>query len=134
MTSLRVAASMGLLLLVALTAACQRNQPIYGVANHPVPQIARDLPPDRVERAIVEAAHAQGWQIEAVGAGQFRAKQAWRKHLMAVEILFSRDNYSIQHSYSSNLRESGDSIHRNYNQKVRLLEAEIEKRLYRAGY
>lgn len=134
MTGLRVLAGFGLLISLTVVAACQRNQPIYSVTNHPVPVAARELPADRIERAIVEAAHAQGWQVEPIVPGQLRAKQGWRTHMMAVQISFSRDTYNIQHAYSSNLRETGDSIHRNYNTKVRALEAEIEKRLYRAGY
>ncbi|HYD67575.1 hypothetical protein [Azospirillum sp.] len=114
--------------------ACQRVQPMYNVASHPVPASAQRLPLKTIEQTILDAAVARKWNVDRVRPGVLHAKQKWREHMAEVEIRYSQESYSIQHRSSVNLKEQGDEIHRSYNKLVHALEDEIERRLYRAGY
>ncbi|PWC35974.1 hypothetical protein [Azospirillum sp. TSO35-2] len=123
------------LALVALlgVAACNRQQPIYTVTDHPVPPAAQPLPMKSVEQAIVEAAAARRWTIERLQPGLMRATQKWRTHTMVVNIRYTQDHYSIEHVMTSNLKEQGGTVHRAYNTNVKALENEIEQSLHRAN-
>lgn len=124
------------LALVALLglAACNRQQPIYTVTDHPVPPAAQGLPKQSVEQAILEAAAVRRWNVDRLQPGLMRATQKWRTHVMAVNIRYTQDRYSIEHVMTSNLKEQGGMVHRTYNTNVKALEDEIERHLYRATY
>lgn len=124
---------------LALTAllglvACNRQQPIYTVTDHPVPPAAQSLPKQSVEQAILEAASVRRWNVDRVQPGLMRATQKWRTHMMTVNIRYSQERYSIEHVMTSNLKEQGGTVHRAYNTNVKALEDEIERHLYRASY
>ena len=93
-----------------------------------------------IENRIIDAAAATQWVAEPVSPGVLRATNRFRRHVAVVKIEFSTTAYSIQYESSDNLLhrigypESSFPgqvvIHRNYNNRVRQLEFEIERRLY----
>jgi len=127
-----VCAGLALAALLSL-GACNRQQPIYTVTDHPVPPAARNLPMKSVEQAILEAAAARRWTMDRLQPGLMRATQKWRTHTMVVDIRYTQDRYSIEHVMTSNLKEQGGLVHRAYNTNVKALEDEIERHLHRAS-
>lgn len=116
----------------SLLAGCNRRQPIYTVTDHPIPAAARSLPAATIQQTIMEAAAANGWLVDWKAPGELRAKQKWNNHEAEVEIRYSQESYTIAHVATHKLLEQGDTVHRNYNKRVRALEDEIERRLYQA--
>lgn len=116
--------------VAGLLAGCQRIQPIYSVKDHPVPIAAQNQPLDSIELTIQSAAAAKGWRVDRVRPGLMRATQKWRDHTAIVDITYDQRSFSIDYEASSNLKAQGDQIHRAYNNFVKALEDEIDKRLY----
>ena len=128
-------------IILALLVGCERVQPIYNVQNRLVPATLGSLGLDEIEKRIIDAAEATQWLATPVRPGVLRATNRWRQHEAVVKIEFNTKTYSIQYESSFNLLHrigfpetsyAGQKvIHRNYNRRVRQLELEIERRLYR---
>jgi hypothetical protein len=118
-----------ILVLVLAVGACQRIQPIYSVQGHAVPTASAILAPDQVMQLIVSAAQSKGWTIDPINPTQVRATQKWRTHSATVIISTDGKTYSINFDGSTNLSQSGGIVHREYNERVRALENEIDRRL-----
>ncbi len=127
--------------ILALLIGCERVQPIYNVQNRLVPATLGSLGLEEIEQRIIDAAAASQWQAVRVRPGVLRATNKFRRHVAVVKIEFNTKTYSIQYESSFNLLHrigfpetsyAGQKvIHRNYNRRVRQLELEIERRLYR---
>lgn len=116
------------LLLVAL-AGCNRVAIIYTIQDHPVAAQAQKLTPEQVSEAIAEAAQSAGWQVERMGPNALRATQKWHDHAAIVTITNTDRAFSIRNDGSTNLRATGEFIHKEYNSRVHKLETAIEQRL-----
>jgi hypothetical protein len=119
-----------ILLIVAL-AGCNRVQQTYTVQDHPLPALAQTPNTGQITDAIAEAAQSAGWQVERVGASDLRASQKWQSHVAIVMITHNNRGFSIRNDGSTNLRSTGDWIHKEYNSRVHKLEGAIEQRLQR---
>jgi hypothetical protein len=110
--------------------ACHRIQPIYNVQDHPIPSVSLGLSTTQVTQIITSVAQSKGWLVDPIGPTEVRATQKWRDHAAVIRISNDAKSFSIRNEGSTNLREQGDEIHRDYNTRVRALEDAIEKRLY----
>ena len=110
--------------------ACQRTEPIYNVENRTAAVPTSTSPSSEIiGDAIVRAAAATGWSLEAIGPGQYRGTMRWHTHSAVVDITYTDLSYSIVLDQSQNLLEGDGQIHRNYNRQVEQLEAEIDRQL-----
>jgi hypothetical protein len=119
-----------LLLVVLAAAACSRVQPIYTVQGHAIPAASANLTPDQITQLITSAAQSRGWLVDPISSTEVRATQKWHTHSATAIITNDGKTYSIRYDGSTNLLQSGDMIHRQYNERVRALEDAIERRLY----
>jgi hypothetical protein len=110
--------------------ACQRTEPIYNVENRPAAVPTSTSPSfEIIGDAIVRAAAATGWTLEAIGPDRYRGTIGWHTHTAVVNITYTDQSYSIVLDQSQNLLEGDGQIHRNYNRRVAQLEAEIDRQL-----
>ncbi|MBP7063130.1 hypothetical protein [Ferrovibrio sp.] len=120
--------------IVVLVAACTpRVQPVYVVQDHPLPKAAAALSQEQLDTIAREAAVARGWMVERTAPGQFRLIQRWRTHSAEAQLVIAARGYSVNLVSSTNLKEAEGHIHRAYNNNVRALEAELERRLFNAS-
>jgi hypothetical protein len=124
----RVAWIVGVVMLAGL-AGC-RTAPIHNITSAPLAQ-----PPNAaltmadVSRAIVTAGRKLGWRIEEIAPGEMTATLAIRKHVAVVAITHDTSTFSINYRASTNLAQSGTTIHRNYNHWVENLEKAIRSEI-----
>ncbi|TWT13702.1 hypothetical protein [Reyranella sp. CPCC 100927] len=123
---------LSVLVIAASVTGC-RVEPIYNVEDRPIATSTQALGPVQVERRIIEAAQAKGWRVERVAPGQLRATIDWRQHSATVNIQYTNTTYNIRYATSTNLKESGGTIHNRFNARVRELEDEIDRRLSKLG-
>lgn len=119
-----------ILLLVLCVGACNRVQTVYTVQDHPIPTPSANRTPDQITEIIAQVVLSSGWLVDRLGPTELRATQKWRDHTAIVRIFVANNSYSIRNDGSINLLQNGDSIHRQYNDRVQKLERAIEKRLY----
>lgn len=100
-------------------AACSHTEPIYNVENRTVPvQTSNLLSSGTLADAIVRAADAQHWRLNALAPGEYRATTTWRSHSATAIIRYDTATYSISLEQSRNLRQADGQIHRAYNRRV----------------
>lgn len=121
---------LAILAIVLCVGACNRVQTIYSVQDHPIPSPSLGRTPDQITEIIAQVALGSGWLVDRLGSTELRATQKWRDHTAIVRIFVVNNSYSIRNDGSVNLLQNGDSIHRQYNERVQKLERAIEKRLY----
>jgi len=103
-------------LLAAVTIAACTTAPIMNVDNAAVANTAgKPLTAEQVRIAIVRAGAALGWQMKDEGPGKLTGTLNLRTHTATIDIPYSASSYSIQYKSSTNLQESGGTIHKNYN-------------------
>jgi hypothetical protein len=123
------------LLIAGLAAGCHRIQPVYNVQNRAIPEYGQQQPSlDRIRDAIAVAAENQRWQVVPIRPGVMRATLRWSNHVADADIVYSQQSYSIVLAGSTNLKQSGGDIHRNYNRAVQQLEDEINRQLLRVAH
>ncbi|APV50465.1 hypothetical protein BWI17_12640 [Betaproteobacteria bacterium GR16-43] len=111
--------------LVACTTA-----PIYNVQSAPVSTASgKAVTATQVRGAIVAAGSNLGWVMSDARPGVLAGKLALRSHVAEVEIPYTEKTYSIVYKGSSNLNETGGSIHKNYNGWVQNLQRDINAKL-----
>lgn len=113
----------------ALGLAGCTSQPIQNVENAPVTTIDKKASAADVQKAILRAGAALGWQMKTVRPGLIEGRLALRKHVAVVEIPYTARSYSIRYKDSTNLGHDGDNIHRNYNGWVQNLDRNIQSQL-----
>ena len=110
--------------------ACNRMEPVYNIDEAPVPAVAQQkLSSVQVGKIIAKTAVEKGWMVEQVKPGLLHCTIKWSEHSAVVDISYSKKSYSINLDSSQNLKEADGMIHRNYNERVQQLQAEIDKRL-----
>jgi len=111
-------ATLGPLLLLG----CNRLAPVYVVTEASfigaAPLARRG---DQIRRAAIRL----NWAVQDIRPGEMRATFNARRDQAVVEILYSRDRFSIRHLESSNLSFNGAQINRAYNGWVQDLERAI---------
>jgi hypothetical protein len=122
---------LGVVTLAITLASCNRVQPIYDVPGHSIPAASRDLNSTQITEAIIQTAQTDGWLVERMSATEIRATDKWKGHAAVVIISHDGKTFSIRNGGSTNLLQANGNIHKAYNERVRKLEAEIERRLYR---
>jgi hypothetical protein len=113
----------------AVVQGCSRTRPIYNVMNHPIPAIARPLTDGDIARAITLAGASRGWNFVSVQPSQLRGTLDDGKHRAVIDVYYTQTTYSIMFNSSDNLKQSGGSIHRNYDNWIRNLERDIDAQL-----
>ena len=117
------------LLVAGLPAGVARAlEPIYNVVDHPLPASAQRLSMEEIRRVIMAAGAQRQWLFEVAGPDALLASQDARGYTAKVKVTYSQKAYSIS-LVATNLEQSGNEIHRKYNQWVRNLEKDIEVRL-----
>ncbi len=115
-----------ILLLVLCVGACNRVQTVYTVQDHPIPTPSASRTPAQITEIIAQVALGSGWLVDRLRSTELRATQKWRDHTAIVRISVANSSYSIRNDGSINLLQNGDSIHRQYNERVQKLERAIE--------
>jgi hypothetical protein len=86
----------------------------------------------QVHDAIIEAATDRGWIVKEDDPGRILLEIFVRQHSAMVTVDYSPTAYDITYTDSELLMYDGSNIHRNYNQWVKLLEQQINRRLAEA--
>ncbi|MFY2826543.1 hypothetical protein [Ruegeria sp. MALMAid1280] len=95
-----------------------------------VPQSSTRLSSWDVEQAILRGAGARDqWIVTNKQPGQVNLTVVVRSHQARVKVIYNSKTVSIALVDSTNLMQSGNKIHRNYNKWVILLQREIETEL-----
>ena len=111
--------------VAALVIACT-VVPVYNVKSAPVTTASGKTPEAaQVRRAIVTAGASLGWKMTDLKPGVMQGTLDLRSHQAVVEIPYSEKSYSIVKTSTTNLNESGDTIHKNYNGWIQNLERAI---------
>lgn len=116
-----------------LSACAYKHQPIYNVADHPVPVAAQSFSVADIEQNIIAAGEGRGWKFTKLEAGKLLAVQEKEKYAAEVYVIFNQKSYSIRHVSSRGMREQGNEVHSHYNFWVRNLESDIDTRLTNAA-
>lgn len=82
-----------------------------------------------VRSSILRAGAALGWQMKDEGSNMLVGTLMLRDHSAVVEIPYSSSAYSIKYRSSTNLKESGGNIHKNYNGWIQNLTRGINAQL-----
>jgi len=119
-----------LFVMTVTFAACNRMEPVYNVEQDAVPTNAQQkLSSEQVGKIIAKAAIGKGWVVNEVKPGLLHCTLKWQDHLAAIDITYSKQDYSIELDSSQNLKESDGMIHKKYNQRVQDLQSDIDKKL-----
>jgi hypothetical protein len=113
----------------ASIAACT-SAPIMNVdQNAVVTASGKALSAEQVKSAIIRAGAGLGWQMKDAGPGLLVGTIQLREHTAVVDIPYTASAYSIKYKSSVNLKESGGSIHKNYNGWIQNLTKAITSQL-----
>ena len=112
-----------------LTACTTR--PIYNVSQAPISASKASPSMDEIQKAIVRAGIALGWQMTPDRPGHVLGRIALRNHVAVVDIDYNQTSYSIKYKESTNLDYNGAQIHKNYNGWVQNLDKAIRTELMR---
>lgn len=115
--------------LVMLAAGCRVNAPVYNVAEAPVVASKANPSLDEIEKAIVRAGVALGWQMKPVKPGSMIGTLLLRTHVAVVDINYSAKSYSINYKDSTDLKYDGQTIHPAYNGWIQNLDKGIRAQL-----
>ncbi len=114
-------------IVLALLGGC-RSAGIYNVGDAPV-VANKTVSMDDVQKAIVRAGTALGWQMKPMEPGLIVGTLNLRNHMAMVNIKYNTSKYSITYKDSSNLDYDGSNIHKNYNGWVQNLDNGIRAQL-----
>ncbi len=121
----------GVAIVAIILTSCHRLQPIYEVSGHTIPAASRTLASAQITELIVQTAQTDGWLVDKTGPTEVRATEKWKDHAAVVVISHDGQTFSIRNDGSTNLLQANGNIHKAYNERVRKLESDIERRLYR---
>jgi hypothetical protein len=93
---------------------------------------AEQLSAAQVRDAIIEAATDRGWIVKEDDPGRILLETYIRRHSATVTVDYSPTAYDITYTDSENLLYDGTNIHKNYNEWIRLLQEQINRRLSEA--
>jgi len=113
-----------LIVLAAFAVGCRTN-PVYNVANAPVPATKAKFTQTEVEKAIIKAGTQLGWRVTKEAPGKLTARLTSREVVAVVDITHNDKTYSINYKDSTNLRYDGTNIHPRYNTWIQNLDKRI---------
>jgi hypothetical protein len=123
-------------LVLAVVMGCRGGGQLYQVKDTPV-QTATGKEPslEEVQKAIISAGAALGWQMAIVQPGEIVGTLNVRSHQAVVSIPYTTKTYSILYKDSSNLKYDAEkqTIHENYSGWIQRLDGAIRSRLTAAG-
>ncbi|NQZ09647.1 MAG: hypothetical protein HRT35_21055 [Algicola sp.] len=120
---MRIVTIISVLMFALVLAGCSAQR-LYSV-NHASISPSQTL--SQIEPSIVAALSYKNWQIRSQQPGEIVARIDVRQHSATVSIRYDQKSFSIKYVKSEQLeyRAKQNSIHRNYNKWVKLLEKEI---------
>jgi hypothetical protein len=126
--------TISLLVTLLLLTGCKTAH-ILTVSNAPIPDApSGSLTMTEVGNAIIKAGNGLGWEMHPKSTGRIIGTRYFRTHQAAVDIHYSRQNYTIQYRSSVNLKYDGTNIHKRYNEWVAELSQAIDATLASAQY
>lgn len=105
------------------------TNPIYNVADQYYPAGVEKVSLDKIEKVMISAMNDRGWIVTNRAPGKLSARYNKGQLVAEIVVLFDSKKYSIQYVSSQNLRASGDTIHRRYNNWIHYLEQDINRGL-----
>jgi len=121
------AQAQGLQNLHRITASVFNSHVEYHQINIPK---GKEVTLAQVKDAIIQAALDKGWHADEAGPGEVRVTLKWKDHSAVSSVFYTQKTYSIKLDSSVNLKEENGNIHKKYNEEVRALQSEIDRRLY----
>ena len=106
---------------------------MYNASNVNITQVSQNLSNNEIRAVIFHAASVKGWRVIKQGQGAADLQVNVRDHQATVRLSYNRQAFSIQYLSSSNLLYTGNTIHRNYNKWIILLERQIISELSQAS-
>jgi hypothetical protein len=114
---------------VLLLASGCGTKPVYNVNASPVATSKSNPTQADVEKAILRAGAALGWQMKPTKPGHILGTLNLRTHVAVVDVDYTPTTYSIKYKDSTNLDYDGTNIHNNYNGWIQNLEKGIRTQL-----
>ena len=115
--------------LVAGLGGCNTVSAIKNVSQVPVATAGKAATTDDVQKAIIRAGAALGWQVKPTEPGIMIGTLNLRTHMAMIEIKYDTQSYSITYKDSANLDYNGKYIHKNYNGWIENLDKGIRTQL-----
>lgn len=120
-----------ILILLSLFLIGCRTAPILEITDAPIETASGKKPAlANITRQISSAGIQLGWQMKKVKQGHIVGTLNLRKHMVQVDIRYSRSSYSITYKNSSEMRYDGTNIHSNYNSWIQRLDNSIRTNVY----
>jgi hypothetical protein len=104
--------------------AC-RTAPIYDVVGEPL-RFERALTEEEVAERIERAAEMQGWVSQEFASGQLVVTKRKGRHIASATVTYDTSSFSITFRNSVDFKQSGDRIHKLYNEWIRALVSTIQ--------
>jgi hypothetical protein len=124
-----------LLVMTVAFAACHRMEPVYNVEQDSIPTgVQQKLSSEQIGKMIAKTAIGKGWVVSEVKPGLLHCVLKWQDHTAAINITYSKQDYSIELDSSENLKESDGMIHKKYNKYIHDLQGEIDKKFSQAAF
>jgi hypothetical protein len=115
--------------IVGCGTASMTSNPIYNVSGAPIETFGKPITLTDVERAIIRAGLALGWQMRPLKPGHILGTLNVRTHTAVVDITYDTKTYNIAYKDSANLDYKDGQIHRNYNGWIQNLEKGIRAQM-----
>lgn len=106
--------------------SCAKTQPILNLYDQPASQ---NLTQSQVQKCIELAGTQRGWIMEETKPGLISGSIERNGHYARIKIPYSNKGYSINYDTSTNFMVSGDTIHRNYNKWIKILNQGIQENM-----
>jgi hypothetical protein len=119
------------ILSILIIVGCSQQKPMLTLNSERVPQ---GLSLAKVEKAITSAGILKGWKMTPIAPGVIQADLALRTHTAQVKITYNTNSYAINYVNSTDLDYNASKavIHRQYNNWITALNAQIQSDLMRS--
>ena len=102
---------------------------IEAAQQYPIPPNAQALPPERLERVMLEAASKRGWRFDRRGPGDLLGTLTRRGYSVWVNLRFTQTSYSFVFEPSAVLASLGQEVEREYQRWIYYMKADIDEHL-----
>ncbi|MEN8179448.1 MAG: hypothetical protein ABFS39_12650 [Pseudomonadota bacterium] len=108
-----------------------RTAPMYDVEQSPIDVSAKTTLKD-IKKIIKRSGASYGWRMKEKEPGVITGLLNVRKHMVEIEIPYSKTSYSIHYKDSSGMKydASSSTINKQYNKWVQNLDRAIQTNLY----
>ena len=104
------------------------------VVNYDHRRIGYDLTEQQLASSIANAGRKRGWKSTQIAPGHIVSQIVHRNRMIAVDIRYTKKEYSVTYKDSRNLKYNGSKIHKTYNGWVKNLVNDITRSLKKAPY